>query len=660
MTNEIPSDALVLRRFEWIPPFATPRVISAQFPRTTPVLSVERLLAADGKVWAAIRPRSDANLASGHGRLWSYSDARGLLEPVRGALEIHSVNALAADTRRLWLALNGGVAAMEFGSGVVDAYGPAQGFVSADVAGVGFVDGTVVALGRYGVLWGLVPGTSSFIRAAEAAPSDNPRAPAAWNGFTTSGDWMAAYSDVSVALRHRRGAQWLMMRDELANGTTRIHPPRFQCISGDGEGGFWVGSDHGLHWINPESNVVENRFAPLTITVPGGLGMRVATGFKASPVAYEMARQRVIGQIRERMRDRARYARESAGLKQPINPVMPTSRLPGGVTALCRDGHLLWIATSDGQNTNRSRVLLLHQPSRRWLGWFAVGAPIQAIAVDPQRVWLGLDITRSPGMSPLLVVDRPPLVSVPQTKWVKDYLSPEELGKRLASLPVKERAVLAFFGGEPAKVEELLAPDGVPPADADPETLFLLAFAYDLVGLNDPDRLDRYVALLKERFPNSLYTEMVGGVRSARPAERVDGETAEPAPEAPVEPPAVEPPPVTAPAEPAVVAPEVAAPNPVVEPPKSVTPETSAAAAEPVATPAVEVEAISPEDSIRIEVILKKRDLNRDGTLNGVEFKLWLGQKADFRVADVNRDGKVDPVEIRDILRQQDSAPAPQ
>lgn len=658
MTNEIPSDALVLRRFEWIPPFATPRVISAQFPRTVPVISVERLLAADGQLWAAIRPRSDANLASGRGRLWSYSDARGLLEPVRGALEIHSVNALAADTRRLWMALNGGLAAMEFGSGVVDAYGPAQGFLSTDVAGVGFVDGTVVALGRYGVLWGLVAGSSSFIRAAEAAPSDNPRSPSAWNGFTTSGDWMAAYSDTSVALRHRRGAQWLMMRDELANGTTRIHPPRFQCLSGDGEGGFWVGSEHGLHWINPESNVVENRFAPLTVTIPGGLGMRVAAGFKASPAAYEMARQRVIGQIRERMRDRARYARESAGLKQPINPVMPTSRLPGGVTALCRDGQLLWIAASDGQNTNRSRVLLLHQPSRRWLGWFAVGAPIQAIAADPQRVWLGLDITRSPGMSPLLVVDRPPLVSVPQTKWVKDYLSPEELGKRLASLPVKERAVLAFFGGEPAKVEELLAPDGVPPADADPETLFLLAFAYDLVGLNDPDRLDRYVALLKERFPNSLYTELVGGVRSARPAERVDDEITEPAPEAPVEPPAVELPSAPASPEPAVVAPEVARPEPVSEP-KTVTPEISATA-ESAASPAVEVEAISPEDSIRIEVILKKRDLNRDGTLNAVEFKLWLGQKADFRVADTNRDGKVDSIEIRDVLRQQDAAPAPQ
>ena len=189
--------------------------------------------------------------------------------------------------------------------------------------------------------------------------------------------------------------------------------------------------------------------------------------------------------------------------------------------------------------------------------------------------------------------------------------------------------------------------------------MFLLAFAYDLVGLNDPDRLDRYVALLKERYPHSLYTELVGGVRSARPAERIS-EDAEPALEPPVELPVVEPAVATPAPVSAAVNPTVVAPEPVAEPLKTAPPETSAVP-EPAASPAVEVEveAISVEDSIRIQVVLNKRDLNRDGTLNAVEFKLWLGQKADFRVADANRDGKVDATEIRDVLRQQDAVPAP-
>jgi len=631
-TNSVPPDALILRRFEWIPPFAAPRVISARFPRENPVISVERLLMADGVLWAALRPRKSSTLPPGQGRLWSYSDARGVLEPVRGSLEIHSVNALAADPRRLWLALNGGLASLEFKTSVVDAFGPAQGFVSTDVAGVGLIEGTVVALGRFGMLWGLPPGSSNFVRASEAAPSDNPRSPSPWSTFTTSGDWMAAISTSMIALRHRRGQQWISMRDELMNGSPRLSHPVFQCVAGDGEGGFWIGSDAGLHWVNPESNVVENRFAALSVSIHGGLGMRVAAGFQASPVAYEMARQRVIEQVRELMRDRARYARASAGLKDPINPVWPISRLPGGVRTICRDGPLLWIATTDGMNTNRSRILLMHQATRRSIGWFAVGAPVTSLAVDPKRLWLGLDITHNPGLSPLLVVDRLPLVSLPQTQWVKDAIPAVELGTKLAALPLKERAVLAFFGGDHKKVVELLAPEGEPAAETDAESLFLLAFTYDLVGLNQPDRLDHLVGLLRERYPDSLFAELAGGVRSARPAARAEG----------VEPEVV----------PAVVEP-TPTPEPTLErPPEKLTETVTQPESVP---PAVPAGVIPPEDSIRIEVVLKKRDLNRDGALNLVEFRLWLGPKSDFAAADTNRDGKVDGPEIRRVLHQEDA-----
>lgn len=625
-TNTAPPDALVLRRFEWIPPFASPRVIAAQFPRDKPVISVEHLLVADKRLWAALRPRQDTNLVPGRGRLWSYTDSRGLLEPVRGVLEIHSITALAADQRRLWLGLNGGLASLEFSSGIVDPYGPAQGFVSSDIAGVGLIDGTVVALGRYGILWGMVPGSSNFIRASDAAPSDNPRAPSPWIRFATSRDWMGAVSDATVALRHRRGQQWIALRDELANGSPRLDAPRFGCLAGDGDGGFWIGSDAGLHWINPESNITENRFAPLTVTIPGGLGMSVAAGYQPSPAAFALARERVMSQIRDRMRDRARYARASAGLRDPINPIWPTSRLPGGVTALCRDGELLWIAATDGRNANRSRILLLHQPTRRWIGWFSVGAPVNAVAVDSQRLWLGLDVTRSPGLSPLLVVNRPPLVAVPPTKWVKDALSPEELGDRLSALPLKEQAVLAFFGGQSRRVVELLAPEGEPTEDTDAESLFLLAFAHDLIGLNDPDRLDHFVDLLRARHPDSLFTELASGVRSARPAVRVEEEP-QPLPRLePVE----------------VVVEAVSVPE---EPPA------------PTAPPPSDLALLTPEEVLRIEIVLNKRDLNRDGSLNPVEFRLWLGPQADFAKADTNQDGQVSSAEIHRILREEVQQP---
>ena len=119
---------------------------------------------------------------------------------------------------------------------------------------------------------------------------------------------------------------------------------------------------------------------------------------------------------------------------------------------------------------------------------------------------------------PLFAVDRLALVAVPQASWVKDAIGIEELAERLAALPPKERATLAFFGSDPERVVELLAPSGDAAPDADAETLFLLAFAHDAVGLNDPETLDHYVNRLRLEHPESPFAELAGAVRSARPA----------------------------------------------------------------------------------------------------------------------------------------------
>jgi hypothetical protein len=42
------------------------------------------------------------------------------------------------------------------------------------------------------------------------------------------------------------------------------------------------------------------------------------------------------------------------------------------------------------------------------------------------------------------------LISQPQGRWTRETISPEELGQRLAALGAKERAVYAFFAGDPA------------------------------------------------------------------------------------------------------------------------------------------------------------------------------------------------------------------
>jgi hypothetical protein len=83
------------------------------------------------------------------------------------------------------------------------------------------------------------------------------------------------------------------------------------------------------------------------------------------------------------------------------------------------------------------------------------------------------------------------------------------MGSRLAGLPLNERAVLAFFAGDAQRVVELLEP--APPTA---EGLFLLAFAHDAIGINQPDRRDALIDRLVAEFPASPHAE---AVRSLRP-----------------------------------------------------------------------------------------------------------------------------------------------
>ena len=654
-TNAVPPDCLVLRRLEWLPQLR-PRLIPALPPAVYPVVAVEDLATARGRVWASIRAWGDTNLTAGRGRLWSYVETLGRFERVRGPVEAHTVNALMADSKRLWLGLDGGVASIDFESGTTQPYGPAQGFVTSEVAGFAESEGTVATLGRFGTLWFMPPGAQTFARASEAASSEDPREPRPWLDFTSSKEWMGTVSESLASFRHRRAQQWIPLSKEFANGNPRTDRLHLRCIEGDGAGGFWLGSDAGLHWVQPADNIVENRFAPVQVTVPGGLGMAVTPGFRPTRAAQAAARQRVLGQIRDRMRDRASRARENLSLKHRVDPVTPTSRIPGGVTALHRDGPWLWVATSDGAITNRGRVHLMHLDSRRWVGWFQVGGPVVSMAADPGRLWMGLDVSRSPGVSALLVADRAPLVSVPQDRWVQDAIQPEELGEKLALLPVRERAVLAFFAGQADRVVDLLAPGRQVPEELDAEGLFLLAFAHDLIGLNQPERLDEYLGLLRTRHSGSVYAELSGSIRSARAAERTE-------PEVPSEPTGG----TVPPADPFPSTPAIPEPSPSVpataEPAVPVTPQPSAAVPAVPTTPAASSASgreLTDSDRVRVAAVVRKRDINRDGKLTLIEVRLWLGPSVDWPGLDLDGSGDLGPGEILQAILQEDAKAAAQ
>ena len=593
----VPGDAFALRRFELIPPFPTPpRFIPAVFPRDLRVESVERLGFGAGRLWLVARPAGAGTHFPGEGRLWTFQLAENRLEPVRGLLQTNRVRALLPGGQRVWLTLDTGLASLAVDPFVVDAYGAAQGITTPHLAGIVQLESGLQVLGRNGILFTESQGGGAFVQApGNPAPVlEGESEP--WNDLRGSRDWLLATGPQRLAARHIRGTQWVPIGADLGRHSPRLETPTFRAAAGDGEGGFWVGSDAGLHLVNPETGGVESRFAVPGIAVPGGLGMQVAPGFKVTPAGIATARARVANGIRDRMRQRARAARLSSELHAAINTVLPTSRLPGGVTAVHAERTMLWIATTDGANTNRGRVLLFHMPSRRWLGWFPVGSPVRSLLANDRLLWLGLDITRAPGATPLVAIDKFPLMALPQFRWTPDALPPEDLGSRLAALPPHERALYAFFGGEPAKVVELLAPEGTAPPEADAETLFLLAFAHDAVGLDQPAKLDTYLTALRQRHPDSVFTEIAKMVRPAPVAAAIP------------------------PGSPALA--ESAAPA-------SSAPTTAAGAAE----------------------LLVRRDLDGDGRLNATEFKLWRGPDADLKPWDKNGDGFLDLLEVQALLQ---------
>lgn len=532
VTNVPPADVFALKPFEWIPPFPTPRLAPAIFPRDDPIAAVERLAFGDHRLWLVVRRRFDTNAVGGEGRLWAFTPELNRLQPVKGAVAANVVSGLLFHDQRLWIAAHGGVGAIDTQTFSVTGYNETRGLFATNFAGIDLLGDSVAAFGRSGGLFSLSAGGASFVRLPGTAPVTGPVRLETWEHFAASEQWALAAAGTNVVTRNLLTAQWLPLGAELDRESPRLLPARVQCVTGDGEGGFWLGTDAGLHRLDSETGRVENQFAAPGPLVKGGLDITVAPGFQLTPVAYRQAEERVMDGIRDRMRERARRARARREGREVTSWVEPTSRLPGGVTALLHDNTWLWVACSDGLATNRSRVLLQHVPSRRWVGWFPLGLPVRSMASDARYLWLGLDDSRGTGAPTLVALEKLPLISLPQGRWVKDALAPEELTRRLAALSPKERALYAFFANDPATVAQQLAPGEDPRAEADAESLFLLAFAHDAIGLNQPDKLDAYATHLRQRFPDSLFTRLAAQARPKpvapiEPAPAAEAETAE-------------------------------------------------------------------------------------------------------------------------------------
>ncbi len=521
-----PPAAFPLRHLELLPPPARVRLVPLRFPAAWPVARVLDIATSPGHVWIDARGWRQSN---GHGgKIWVFSPESNRLDPLQGRIDQHEVLDLEARRDGVWVALDGGVAAIDPATLVVDTYAAPQGLTSGDVLGFANAGNRLMAFSRAGVLYGLNPNARAWSRLGDTS-GHNLRNPAPWQLFAGSGDWMLVVGAQQMLGRHHAGAEFEEMRAQQWKALPAVVPPHWTALAGDGDGGFWIGSDLGLHFILPETGSMEHRIAPQAVTVPGGLRTVVPAGFRPTAAAFDMARDSVAEGIRDRMRARARLARLGLEMGRKLDPVTPTTRLPGGVRALHADGPFLWVAAQSGTNVARTELLLFHMASRKWVARVQIPAVVSALAVDPENVWIGCDLTRGVSSAPVWVLPRKPMLNTPPARWVPDEITAAELGTRLAALPVRERAVLAFFAGDPATVASLLEGQFL-----DPEALFLLAFARDLPG-NDPDpKRAEWLRQLHAGHPDSAFAAATRSlVAKANPAAVEEKDAATRVPEAP-------------------------------------------------------------------------------------------------------------------------------
>lgn len=503
---------------DWLPSPVPVSIQPVRFPASLQVQQVRRMAIGGGRVWIAARTHGETNAP--RTALWALSLPQGRLDPVRGPVESHSITDLALGPDGLWLAVDGGAALLDPKTLVVDAFSSGSGLTTESPVSFASAGRRWFTLASNGNLFALHPDGRGWSR-LPGMPQVG-AGPGQFEHLRGSADWILAVAPGGLFVRQHSAAGWDPIDSRHWRNLPLEQAPEWRWAAEDGDGGFWIGSNAGLHFLSAETGVMQSLLAPRSVEVPGGLGGAVPTGFKPTASAFAAARRRQAEGIREQMRFRARLGKKSAEAGVRLDAMTPTTRLPGPVRVILRDGPHLWVVCEEPLSPLRSRVLLFHPATRRWVAHATVPLPVSCAAADAQSLWLGSDLERLPTGAPVVRVEKQAFTAAPAARWVTDAIDPAEYQRKLAARPVRERAVRAFFAGEAQRVVELLEHE-----KPDAEILFLLAFAHDGLGLDNPERRSHYAERLLAEFPQSAPAE---AVRSLRPVPPVATSTAGPTP----------------------------------------------------------------------------------------------------------------------------------
>ena len=514
-----------------VPPWIAPVPVRAltpdarQLPLPPGAQGIRSMAFYGGKLWFALEMEEGTSgvgataaqadhelrpLKGKFGRLWVANPATGSLERHTGALATNNIRDLLVVDDELWVALaDAGVAAWNNKTGGLRRFGAAEGLAQTNQYTLAANTRGIFALGGMFDFMALNHAAANW----EPVKVDPPRQfgmPATGDNrkLTGSGDYLLLYS-LGLLLGNSKSNQWNRLDPSITTASPLQGLGNVFCVASDKQGGFWVGSESGLHGIDGNKGTTQSQFLNWPIRINTEHWNRLATDVRSR----HQPSANFLGQVNKIMDARRQVAVARKASAAAMNPFEPTSRLPGLPYALAVDGDFVWVITRNGDQLYESRILLYSPTNRFWVGGVAFKGYGMKAATGDGKLWLARTTLNR---LELLALDKQEFLTTPRAQWVPDRVSPAEASGLIAGLTPHQQAIARFFANDPAAAAPLLAAEAR--EDPSSETLFLLTMAHDENGLNQPDETARYAARLLKEYPESVYARYL--VSKQKPAQQ--------------------------------------------------------------------------------------------------------------------------------------------
>jgi Ca2+-binding EF-hand superfamily protein len=300
------------------------------------------------------------------------------------------------------------------------------------------------------------------------------------------------------------------LRDVLQNRWTNgLDLNAIQHLEAD-DTGFWFGCRDGLHFYDPATKHSRNWTSPAAI--PAAINSFSGSPYLGNSEVPQQELEKLDGRVRGALKslEKGRVQAHAARLEKKLlpDPLHLDWRIPGEVTALANDGDFLWLGIG---NYFGNYLLLFNKPSDSLVGYspMQVRDKISSLAVSRESVWVGTAY----GDHHLLELSKDSFLSVPRNHWVSVAISEEDRSRLLKGMSVRDQAMYAFYAGDDSRVVELL--NGVDPAKALLEQMFLLAFSFSASGVDKPESARAWFEHISSRYPDSPWSKAAQEALSA-------------------------------------------------------------------------------------------------------------------------------------------------